>query len=129
MYLICSSMKEKRNIIVVYDTHRLTQFEEKRKLNNSIGLYIFYLHYDIDKMATIASLEKKTRSAAVGKIILRYRRNVTNVPCIFCLFLDYGPPVDTKMVLYWNHIHMPGNNCCNTIFEIIFSHWMPLHLI
>ena len=59
MYLICSSMKEKRNIIVVYDTHRLTQFEEKRKLNNSIGLYIFYLHYDIDKMATIASLEKK----------------------------------------------------------------------
>ena len=102
--MICSSMKEKRNIIVVYDTHRLTQFEEKRKLNNSIGLYIFYLHYDIDKMATIASLEK-TRSASVGKIILRYRRNVTNVPCIFCLFLDYGPPVDTKMVLLKSYSH------------------------
>ena len=93
-------MKEKRNIIVAYNTLRLTQFEEKRKENNSISLYIFYLHYDIDKMATIASkFGKKTRSAAVGKIILRYRRNVTNVPCIFCLFLDYGPPVDTKMVL------------------------------
>ena len=26
--------------------------------------------------------------------------SLTNVPCIFCLFLDYGPPVDTKMVLY-----------------------------
>jgi hypothetical protein len=51
-------MKEKRNIIVAYNTLRLTQFEEKRKENNSISLYIFYLHYDIDKMATIASLEK-----------------------------------------------------------------------